>query len=236
MQEGYRLVGQAQRVCGETGAWSGGEPGCGEIRCPGLPPLWNGYMEGDETGFGAVVLFRCLEGMTQLGANWAKCQHDATWSNSPPKCMAPCSNPVIDNGWLQHWNTSQLVFHGERIQVPRFSRPLRVGDEQGWCEVKCREHHELAIDEPPLCHNGTWSHNPSCQPVRCKAWPPEVPNARLVFSKTDHGARAKYICDLGFRFLHSLPSPADTPPDAQARGERDHHLSLWGVGRGYAEL
>ncbi|KAF1748085.1 hypothetical protein GCK72_024552 [Caenorhabditis remanei] len=177
---GYRLVGQVQRICLAEGIWGGNEPRCEEIRCPILPPLPNGYIEGSETSFGAVAVFRCLETMTHEGASKAKCMEDGQWSAPMPRCLASCKVPNIQNGRIKDKNEGQLIASGSKVIV------------------ECNKQHEANIDERLICSNSTWSHVPVCSPLSCHNWPPRVPHARILFSKSSHGSIAKYECNNGY--------------------------------------
>ncbi|WKY11469.1 hypothetical protein Q1695_003213 [Nippostrongylus brasiliensis] len=144
-KEGYRLVGQVQRICLAEGIWAGTEPKCEEIRCPNLPPLSNGYIEGGDTYYGATATFRCLETMTHEGATMAKCMESGQWSHPLPRCLGTCKIPRIENGRIKGKVENQLIAS-----------------------------------------------------VNCHDWPPRVAHARVLFTKSSHGAIAKYECNGGY--------------------------------------
>ncbi|KAK6753871.1 hypothetical protein RB195_013079 [Necator americanus] len=170
-KEGYRLVGQVQRICLAEGMWAGTEPKCEDI---------NGYIEGGDTYYGATATFRCLETMTHEGATMAKCMESGLWSHPMPRCLGSCKIPRIENGRIRGKVQNQLIPSGATV------------------ELLCDDRHEANMRTLMQCHNGTWSHIPICSPLNCHEWPPRVAHARVLFSKSSHGAIAKYECNGGY--------------------------------------
>uniref|UniRef100_A0A0N5C0P3 Sushi, von Willebrand factor type A, EGF and pentraxin domain-containing protein 1 n=1 Tax=Strongyloides papillosus TaxID=174720 RepID=A0A0N5C0P3_STREA len=179
--EGFRLVGQVQRFCTEEGIWAGTEPICEEIKCPQLPPLYNGYTEGFDTSYGTTVIFRCYEGMKHLGSPFTKCEEHGKWSHPMPQCLAHCKVPRISGGFVEKMLPDRLVQHGAKLKV------------------LCNSKHETNLSPYIKCNNGTWSHIPKCVPNSCKNWPPRLSHAKVFFTKSTHGSIAKYHCRQGFQ-------------------------------------
>ena len=160
------IVGESTRTCGENKQWSGEEPQCKEINCgsPGFLP--NGWLEGSRTTLHAVVVFRCVDGMTFEGPSArTNCIETGKWSHPLPKCYAPCIVPKILMGEGINVTVGDTIDHGENITVD------------------CNGNYELASNSTPImCNNGTWTQIPKCEPARCKTLPSPPLNGMIVVS------------------------------------------------------
>ncbi|GMT33353.1 hypothetical protein PFISCL1PPCAC_24650, partial [Pristionchus fissidentatus] len=189
---GYRLVGQKQRICLAEGLWAGREPSCEEIRCPLLPSLVNGYIEGGDTHYGAKAVFRCLESMSHTGPSEATCGENGEWSSQPPTCLASCIVPTIENGQA---NLGTMYLPPGRL-IPSGTK----------ITMECQPRHSPSPSAPMECRNSSWNHVPICSPLNCLEWPPRVNRARVLFTKSAHGSVARYTCISGYH----LNSDKDT--------------------------
>ncbi|XP_069937241.1 sushi, von Willebrand factor type A, EGF and pentraxin domain-containing protein 1 [Cherax quadricarinatus] len=186
---GYMIVGASTRRCGPDTEWSGTVPHCKEIDCGSPGDLYNGWLEGSRSNFGAVIKFRCNDNMKYEGYHdrRTECQKNGTWSHPLPKCLAPCIVPTIDNGRLSNETRAGLqVPHGSVIRVV------------------CNDFYEPTFKSvPSTCYNGTWTHYPHCQPARCKKLPDRPRHGMVIAPRTGHGMRARYRCKDGYRLVGS---------------------------------
>ncbi|GFU85370.1 e-selectin [Trichonephila clavipes] len=103
---GFRLVGQANLVCGSNGQWSGNPPQCAAAPagCPDLNPPANGAISGScrQVAVGQSCSFSCQAGYTLIGQETLYCQTGGRWSSNTPSCNNGRSSLVIkvsDRSW-----------------------------------------------------------------------------------------------------------------------------------------
>ncbi|XP_055328022.1 sushi, von Willebrand factor type A, EGF and pentraxin domain-containing protein 1-like isoform X2 [Paramacrobiotus metropolitanus] len=181
---GYQLVKSEERRCLANQTWSGPEPKCEVINCGPPPPINNGGYNGSSTTYNSVIFYFCNKGMKFGGtANSAKCQADGKWSHAPPKCYASCIIPYIENG-NANGSPGEYISHGDVLNV------------------SCLSKYELAYSTiSPKCFNGSLLHIPTCQPASCKTPPPSPRQGFVIAPKTDHGMKARFACNKGYRIV-----------------------------------
>ncbi|XP_025113067.1 protein lev-9-like isoform X2 [Pomacea canaliculata] len=185
--DGFKVVGSAERTCQADRTWSGQEAFCegaasAEINC-GVPgPIWNGYLDGHRTTVGAVYFYRCNIRTKFQGDSFStQCLENGQWSYPPPQCLGQCQVPAIMNGTILNGREGAWADSGTTI-TPQCLNGLVLNDTT---EV--------------VCNNGSWNIIPRCVPAPCDSPPPLVENGHRVFFGVRHGDRARYFCIEGYK-------------------------------------
>jgi len=207
----YRLVGPEELVCGKDGKWSnGGEgggdddmPKCVETDCGSPGELINGWVEGDKTTLGSVVIFQCVEGAVFEGSdNTAKCLESGKWSNPMPKCYQSCVVPKVKDGSTLDYLSGTRIPHGESLSVQcTEGHFITTGKEAG-----------SSLSSEAKCSNGTIKNMPSCGPAPCAGRPPWIRKGKAIFDAMNHGSKARYECDSGYALHIDDPKFDASPP------------------------
>ncbi|XP_043572153.1 sushi, von Willebrand factor type A, EGF and pentraxin domain-containing protein 1 isoform X1 [Chiloscyllium plagiosum] len=96
---GFRLEGQERLTCLETGQWNAMAPVCKPIKCDPPQLIENGFVEGSDYSFGALIFYSCFPGFHLIGNSMHICK-ETFWSSALPYC-APIDcglPPHIDFG------------------------------------------------------------------------------------------------------------------------------------------
>nr|XP_022326524.1 protein lev-9-like isoform X1 [Crassostrea virginica] len=181
---GLQLEGSIERRCLENGEWSGNDVRCtAEIDCGRPKNFWNGYVLGEETTLGSTLFFSCIVRTTFDGPYFeTKCLSTGRWSNPPPTCWGQCSIPNIENAEINVYPVGTWINHGKTF------------------EYSCKNGLVPIRSRIVTCFNGTFNPSPpKCVPAPCPSPPPHVDNGIRLFIGQEHGRRARYICNNGFR-------------------------------------
>ncbi|XP_056379513.1 complement factor H isoform X2 [Hyla sarda] len=130
------------------------------------------------------VTMTCERGYKMNGSPVIRCI-EGKW-DTPPECiqLTQCrSQPKIDNGDITE-SSKKETYVTDDIVI-----------------FSCKRGFHLTGPEESMCVNGQWTAFPTCTENPCDA-PPEVLHATVVDKKEsfNHGERAKYECENGFRF------------------------------------
>ncbi|XP_074599760.1 CUB and Sushi multiple domains furrowed isoform X2 [Brevipalpus obovatus] len=98
-QDGYELVGEEQRVCGNDGLWSNDTPFCRIVDCGKPPVLTNGkgYLRQGTTNYGSLVEYHCMPKFGIVGGSTRTCLSSGVWSGSLPRCIEQSILEAEDN-------------------------------------------------------------------------------------------------------------------------------------------
>nr|XP_033774529.1 complement receptor type 1-like [Geotrypetes seraphini] len=117
--EGYRLVGRAERKCQHNGLWSNMVPACEPVICADPPEIIDGTYSGrdkEEFTYQSSVTYYCNSpSLTLIGEPSIFCTEYGNWSGDPPACRdITCPKPVIGHGQITS-SFQTLYRHGDTI-------------------------------------------------------------------------------------------------------------------------
>ncbi|PKU44337.1 von willebrand factor type egf and pentraxin domain-containing protein 1 [Limosa lapponica baueri] len=223
---GFQLQGEETLRCLETGEWSTEVPSCKAINCQPPQPIENGFVEGADYSYGAMVIYSCVPGFQLSGLAMQTCE-ESGWSSSTPTCLpTDCGLPPhIDFGeYVQ-------VRHGERRsdqesvrESPSLLHMLLADNLKDFKSslkedsamqlttflfgtiilYTCYSGYELLGNPVLACQeDGAWNGTaPACISIECALLsPPE--NGFLHFTENTLGSAVQYTCKPGFTLVGS---------------------------------
>ena len=207
-EDGFKLVGGGERVCGHTGQWSGQQPVCVNTSQTCLVPqlLNSGYVAFDgNLDVGSLAWYDCNDDYNLVGADERSCIENGTWTGDEPVCHPKFCSPV------------QHILHGKVMGTTyEYGSTLQFSCNSGFSlngadTVHCSE-------------TGTWSHPlPVCVPVVCVE-PEPVKNGVIRGSARRYDDSIVYECSPGFTLLGSRVRKCDL--SGEWSGTKPHCASI----------
>ncbi|XP_066469620.1 sushi, von Willebrand factor type A, EGF and pentraxin domain-containing protein 1 isoform X1 [Tiliqua scincoides] len=226
---GFQLEGQSVLSCLETREWDADIPSCRAISCHPPQPIENGFVEGADYSYGAMVIYSCIPGFQLSGLAMQTCE-ESGWSSVSPVCLpTDCGLPPhIDFGGYVSIHSEEKISGHEGILEERFhtaSPPLLslVLDNQKDMQssskaintlplsgylygttvlYSCYPGYELLGISVLACQeDGIWNGSaPICISVQCELLlPPE--NGFVHFTESTLGSSVQYACKPGYRLI-----------------------------------
>ncbi|KAK1340237.1 hypothetical protein QTO34_018803 [Cnephaeus nilssonii] len=177
------LVGNATRVCGLDGHWTGSLPHCsgtsmGICGDPGIPA--HGIRLGESFAPGSLMRFSCEAGHALRGSSERTCQANGSWSGTQPECgVISCGNPGTPSNARVMFSDG-LVFSSSIV-------------------YECREgYYATGLLSRHCSVNGTWTgSDPECTVIKCGD--PGVPaNGLRLGSDFRYNKTVTYQCVPGY--------------------------------------
>nr|XP_056705184.1 sushi, von Willebrand factor type A, EGF and pentraxin domain-containing protein 1 [Euleptes europaea] len=228
---GFQLEGPNVLSCLETGEWDAEAPSCRAISCEPPQPIDNGFVEGADYSYGAMVMYSCIPGFQLFGLAMQSCE-ESGWSSISPVCLpTDCGLPPhIDFGGYETISSGERLFSQEGIPEEGFHTPgppllSLVLDNQKDIQsssktvnalplsgylygttvlYSCYPGYELSGNPTLSCQeNGSWNGtSPNCISIQCE--PLSAPeNGFVLFTENTLGSTAQYTCKPGYRLIGS---------------------------------
>ncbi|XP_019410274.1 PREDICTED: sushi, von Willebrand factor type A, EGF and pentraxin domain-containing protein 1, partial [Crocodylus porosus] len=225
---GFQLKGPNVLHCLETGEWDADIPSCKAINCHPPQPIENGFVEGADYSYGAMVIYSCIPGFQLAGLAMQTCE-ETGWSSFTPACQpTDCGLPPhIDFGEYAQIRSKERHFNQEDMlltESPPLAHTLAAG---AWKDKRmsqkesnsvqssnflygtmilytCYSGYELLGNSLLTCQeDGTWNGTaPMCISIECHLlFPPE--NGFLHFTENTLGSTVHYTCNPGYKLIGS---------------------------------
>ncbi|KAM9329386.1 sushi, von Willebrand factor type A, EGF and pentraxin domain-containing protein 1 [Gastrophryne carolinensis] len=222
--KGFRLQGQHIRTCLETGEWDGVTPTCKEIACDPPEAIVNGFVEGADYRYGAVIIYSCMPGFQLTGPAIQTCE-DMGWSSAAPMCVhTDCGLPPhIDFGHYTRLEEHMLndMFKSEMYdtamptQTPTIPKSWKnashsIDNEEPdflygtYILYTCYHGYEIVGTAVLACEeDGTWNGSaPACTPIECNI-PVAPENGSVYYTDNTLGSIIHYKCKPGYELIGS---------------------------------
>ncbi|XP_029470754.1 sushi, von Willebrand factor type A, EGF and pentraxin domain-containing protein 1 [Rhinatrema bivittatum] len=229
---GFRLKGKNILTCLETGEWDADVPFCETINCDPPHPIDNGFVEGADYSYGAMIIYSCMPGFQLAGLAMQTCE-DSGWSSSTPMCLSiDCGLPPhIDFGQYVKIRNGKRVFGqadtGEKSSHSSSSHlssslvsssrkdtekpPLKEVDvELSYFSFgtlifyTCYTGFEKVGNSVLVCQeDGSWNGSaPVCTSIECEL-PTAPENGFINFTDNAFGSTVQYGCNPGYELIGS---------------------------------
>jgi hypothetical protein len=195
--EGYKLIGDKHRRCGENGSWDQIRAGapyqslpyCVPMNCsePEIPV--NGFINTrDGHSFQSVTTYRCNEGYRLDGPTAIACLANGKWNDTSPRCrIVTCGQPVaVDNADV---DVNGTTFGSTAVYRCRTGYEMAEGDRR------------LATRSHSCAASGTWT-GPSARCRRVKCPKPIAPESGFVIGNdVEFDAVVLFSCRSGYALV-----------------------------------
>ncbi|CAH1243596.1 CR1 [Branchiostoma lanceolatum] len=177
--EGYRLLGKAEKVCQSNREWTTGLPQCVLITCDTVGPFTNGVIIGKNFSYSQKIQFQCNSGYELQGVSERSCQADGLWSGTQPACVpVSCgAPPQLLHGFVNGTDHT----YKQKVEYTCDTGYVMEGGAQLQCQA-----------------DKSWSGTaPICKRVYCGR-PPDVPHCDIIDNGHYYGDVQVYICHEGY--------------------------------------
>ncbi|CAL1545259.1 unnamed protein product [Lymnaea stagnalis] len=192
---GYTMNGTAEKICQETGNWSGNPISCHPVSCRSITNIDYGTVLGSAYIYLSVLNFTCNHGFELVGSSSLQCDHTGSWSAQKPYCkVMSCPTLTVVNGYanINPGDGSDIVPADQRNSTYIY---------KDVATFFCNEGYEIVGELTSQCQvDSAWSNtNTTCLAVQCPK--PEIQNAVVSNASLTFGSVVTITCHSGYDLI-----------------------------------